>query len=128
MTLTDLDALVARLHARDYVAGSRAISARDPLVDEAAAALVQLRDRIAALEAERDECLEGAERWQSEALKVLGELTKSKAERDALRDLLRRLRQWDMLSEGNTPRLADRDYWCEQIDTAIAALAALEGK
>ena len=43
------------------------------------------------------------------------------AERDAMRDLLRRLRQWDMLSEGNTPRLADRDYWCEQIDAAIDA-------
>ena len=53
--------------------------------------------------------------------KVERRIAALEAEREAMRDLLRRLRQWGMLSEGNTPRLADRDYWCEQIDAAIDA-------
>ena len=70
--------------------------------------------RIAALEAERADLIKINNKWA-------GEWDAMREERDALRDLLRRLRQWDMLSEGNTPRLADRDYWCEQIDAAIDA-------
>ena len=54
MTPAELDALLARLHARDYVAGSRAISARDPLVDEAAAAIAELRAEVANTQAFAD--------------------------------------------------------------------------
>ena len=125
--------------------------AQDAIKDRAAAVSQwkAAKQRIAALEAERDAAL-GAVRQQADALHELAKerdeqrnaadmiaeerdayaitcdalrahQREVEAERDALRDLLRRLRQWDMLSEGNTPRLADRDYWCEQIDAAIDA-------
>jgi len=141
---SDVDALIERLQG--FNPPDRTIaSQRDysQAIHDAAAALVQLREEISA----RSDLMQGYldcwrkseaayerlqssayERLQSSAiagekgLKVLqARIAALEAERDAMRDLLRRLRQWDMLSEGNTPRLADRDYWCEQIDAAIDA-------
>jgi len=75
--------------------------------------------RAEVAEADRDHWREARRAAIKAGDMLLERITALEAERDALRDLLRRLRQWDMLSEGNTPRLADRDYWCEQIDALL---------
>ena len=75
-TLTDLDALVARLNDAAYRFGdSYPVDAARQR--EAAAALVQLRERIAALEAERADLIKINNKWA-------GEWDAMREERDAL--------------------------------------------
>ena len=112
----DLDALLARLneYVKQWDDFDHGTWPECRAMREAAAALVQLREQ-------RDEWHKAWIGMEKRAERAEAHIAALEAERDAMRDLLRRLRQWDMLSEGNTPRLADRDYWCEQIDAAIDA-------
>ena len=134
---SDVDALIERINALadcsywanvGWVIPGDATQVIGRLAVQAAAAIASLdaeRDALAVVCDERTRIAHVAEAERADLIKINNgwahEWDAMREERDALRDLLRRLRQWDMLSEGNTPRLADRDYWCEQIDAAIDA-------
>ena len=96
MTLTDLDALIERLR--------NSLGTNWPwtwnLAGEAAAALVQLRERIAALEAGRADLIKINNKWAGEW--------------DTMRDTLIRLSKWDHLDNA-----ADGPFWKREIANAV---------
>lgn len=92
----------------DIVDRLRASESADPLIGEAILAIEALRAELAHMERAFDGLTAGSVRLM--------------AERDAARELLRRIRQWDHLDGA-----ADGPYWKQEIDAALGAQSLCVG-